>query len=191
MAVVRKRPSKKPSRKRDGAQASRWDPITIPEQDVVVLKVAADVGRAESEDIVFRRFAGAVRQPPTTAWLAFAISDQPHCAGQSPWIGLSRSTPQRVVDAIATEVERGDLDVSREICRVPSVPMLPFARLSSDGFEILVPAALTDLATRRSISRGGVDVWARGYQMAPSKSAAIQSLFFGSGDSRRRWWHRA
>ncbi len=140
--------------------------LTIAEQDVVVLE--SEPGNSMSmQDIVFDAFwSERGRRRRGSQWLAFYTMSKPHVTGKSTWIGLSRSVPVPLVDAIQTAIKSSGLAVEREMCRALHVRLLPFARLSDDGLELLVPAALVGDPTRkRTIDRGETRPVARGYYL--------------------------
>jgi hypothetical protein len=158
------------------------DHVPIADVDVVLLQVK-DNGRVDVQDAVFNVFESESKRWRTgAAWLAFHKSDMPHHAGLSTWLGVSKSVPLAVIDLIHAVLQAAGMEVGREMGRAMHLGLNPFARLSDDGIEILVPAALVgDPNARRVIERGGVKVVARGYTVAPSKAAALNDLFFGPG----------
>jgi hypothetical protein len=146
----------------------QYDHVPIADLDVVLLQVK-DNGRVDIRDVVFNVFESeSKRWRDGAAWLAFHKSDMPHHAGLSTWIGLSKGVPLAVIDTIQVVLHEAGMEVAREMGRAMHLEMNPFARLSGDGLEILVPAALVgDPNARRVIERGGVKVIARGYTVAP------------------------
>ncbi len=169
------------STKPEGAlKAGRYDHVPIADLDVVLLQLNAN-GRADERDVVFNVFESeSKRWRDGAAWLAFHKSDMPHHAGLSTWIGISKSVPLAVIDMIQAVLQAAGMEVERDVGRAVHLELNPFARLSPDGLEILVPAALVgDPSARRVIERGGVKTIARGYTVAPSKAAALNELFFG------------
>lgn len=137
--------------------------LTIDEQDVVVLQVPPRFGVNDLQDVVFAAFAGAGTQRFTkSGWLAFNATGRRHVEGKSEWLGLSRSVPLPVLDAIQGCLEHMGLQVRREMGRAIRLDLNPFARLSADGLEILVPAALAG-DRRRSVPRGETTPVVRGY----------------------------
>lgn len=174
----------KPSAKvAEQPDAARYEHVVITDLDVLLLQTD-DSGVLDVEDVVFSVFESeAERRREGSTWLAFHRSGMPHYAGKSVWLGLSKSVPAAVVDLIQAVLRAADMDVERDMGRVVHLDLNPFARLSEDGLEILVPAALVgDPAARRGIERGGVKVIARGYTVAPSKATSLNELFFGSGE---------
>jgi hypothetical protein len=169
------------STKTEGApEAGRCDHVPIADLDVVLLQVKAN-GRVDERNVVFNVFESeSERWRDGAAWLAFHKSDMPHHAGLSTWIGIAKSVPLAVIDMIQAVLQAAGMEVERDIGRATHLELNPFARLSADGLEILVPAALVgDPNARRVIYRGGVKAIARGYTVAPSKAAALNELFFG------------
>lgn len=167
----------------ESSVAGRYDHVQIADLDVVLLQLK-DIGRVNVQDVVFTVFESESKgRRDGAAWLAFHRSDMPHHTGLSTWIGLSKSVPAPVLDLIQKVLRAANGEVERDMGRALHLQMQPFARLSNDGLEILVPAALVgDPSARRVIDRGGVKVIARGYTAAPSRAAALNALFFG-GDS--------
>ncbi len=159
--------------------------VSIAEQDVVLLQTTNHVGMLGLEDAVFQAFSRNERSRPAgTQWVAFGGSDMPHHIGRSNWIGLSRSVPLPVLDAIQAAIEAEGLQVERDVGRALHLKMNPFARLSDDGLEILVPAALVgDPTKKRIVPRGGTKPTARGYHVKPDRAASLQQLFFGRDDT--------
>lgn len=155
--------------------------ITIDDQDVILLETNNHIGVSGLEDIVFRVFAAhASSRRSGTAWLAFGTTGRSHHSGKDSWIGLSRAVPLQVVERIQAHMMASGLQVEREMGRALHLNLNPFARLSDDGLEILVPAALVgDPSAKRIVPRGGTDPVARGYQIRPSRAAALNELFFG------------
>ncbi|MBK7074603.1 MAG: hypothetical protein IPH44_20130 [Myxococcales bacterium] len=137
--------------------------LTIDEQDVVVLQMPSRLASTAIEDVVFAAFAGAGTQRFTkTGWLAFYATGMRHVEGKSEWLGLSRGLPLPVLDAIQDSLEQLGLAVRREMGRALQHNLTPFARLSPDGLEILVPAALAG-DRRRTVPRGDTTPVVRGY----------------------------
>lgn len=166
------------SRGADAREKSRqYDHVTIPDLDVVLLQTAS--GRLALQDVVFNVFeAESERRREGTSWLAFHGSGMPHHMGKSEWIGLSKSVPLEVIDMIQAVLTSSSIGVEREMGRALHLDLNPFARLSDDGLEILVPAAVVgDPDDRRTIERAGVTVTARGYILGKSKAAAFGELF--------------
>lgn len=159
--------------------------ISIDDQDVILLETNNYIGMSGLENIVFRAFAAnASSRRAGTAWLAFGTCGRPHHAGKDSWIGLSRSVPLPIINGVQAEMVASGLEVEREMGRALHLKMNPLARLSDDGLEILVPAALVgDPSNKRVVPRGGTNPVARGYQVRPSRAAALNELFFGKGDS--------
>jgi len=119
------------------------DHLTIEEQDVLVLQALPGSATANFRDVVFGAFDSARDQRrPGTQWWCFGDTDRKHVGGKSLWIGLSQSVPLPVVDAIQAVLDAEGLEVEREIGPARHLDLTPFARLSDDGLEILVPAAL-------------------------------------------------
>ena len=158
--------------------------VTIAEQDLILLQTTDQLGMPGLEDRIFQAFTMSERSRRAgTQWLAFGRSDMPHHMGKSSWIGLSRSIPLPIIDAIQTSIEAAGLEVERDMGRAFHLKMNPFARLSDDGLEILVPAALVgDPTKKRIVERGGSKPTARGYHLEPDRAASLQQLFFGSDD---------
>jgi hypothetical protein len=158
--------------------------VSITERDVILLQTTNHLGTSGLQDLVFQVFSMCSRsRRPGTEWLAFSTSDRLHHANKSSWIGLSKSIPLAVIDAIQAAMKDAGLDVEREMGLALHLDMNPFARLSDDGLEILVPAALAgDPHVKRLVERGGTSPVARGYTIQPSKAAALNQLFFGSRD---------
>lgn len=149
--------------------------ITIDEQDVILLETTARLDMSSLQDIVFGALWSARAQRRHGAqWLAFGDSDRLHVTGMSTWIGLSRSLPLAVVDAIQAAFEAEGLEVEREMGRALHLDLSPFARLSEDGLEILVPAALAGDPTRkRIVERGTTRPFARGYYVKPPRRSLL------------------
>ncbi len=164
-------------------KAARYDHVRIGDLDVVLLQTR-DSGEIDPQDLVFDVFKSeSKRRRRGETWLAFYRSEMPHHAGLSTWIGLSKSVPLPVLDLIQEVLIAANGNVSREMGRALHLNLNPFARLSDDGLEIMVPAALVgDPNARRVIERAGVKVIARGFTTEPSNAAALNELFFGSGD---------
>ncbi|MCX5747965.1 MAG: hypothetical protein NT062_36350 [Proteobacteria bacterium] len=144
------------------------DHITIEEQDVLLLQVAAArVGTSALEDLVFAAFwsfRSSRRQG--SVWLAFQRSNRIHHLGKSDWIGLSLSVPTQTADSIQRSFEVHDLEVEREMGRALHLDLHPFARMSDDDLEILVPAGLAgDARRKRKVDRGDTSPIARGYYL--------------------------
>lgn len=168
---------------RSTAEVGGYEHVPITDLDVVLLEMN-DNGTVNVQDVVFNVFESeSKRWREGAAWLAFQRSDMPHHRGLSTWIGITKSVPLAVIDMIQRVLQAAGMEVERDTGRAVYLNLNPFARLSEDGLEILVPAALVgDPKARRVIDRGGVKVIARGYTVAPSKAAALNALFFGSDD---------
>jgi hypothetical protein len=164
-------------------QDGRHAHVEIVDLDVLLLQMR-DSGGVNVQDVVFNVFESeAARWHAGPAWIAFHKSGMPHHAGLSTWLGISKSVPLQVIEMIETVLRATGTDVERDTGRALHLELNPFARLSDDGLEILVPAALVgDSEERRTIERGGVRIVARGYIVAPRNSASLNNLFFGSGD---------
>lgn len=147
--------------------------LTIEEQDVVLLQMPPTLASTAIQDIVFAAFdrAGAQRLP-TSGWLAFNRSDMLHVSGKSEWLGLSRSVPLTMLSAIQTSLEQHGLDVEREMGRAHRLTLIPFARLSEDGLELLVPAGLAG-DWRRTVPRGKTTPVVRGYVIKAGRPAFL------------------
>lgn len=170
---------------------SRTPYVEIAEQDVVLLQTTNLLGARGLQDIVFRVFAAETgRRRAGATWLAFYTTGMPHHAGKAEWIGLSQSVPLATVDLIQAAMRTAGLPVERELGRALHLDLNPFARLSEDGLEILVPAALAgDPAARRVIERDGTRPVARGYTLRSDKAEPLRQLVFGStnpSSGRRR-----
>jgi hypothetical protein len=154
--------AKKTSARR--SSASSGDELVIREQDVVLIQATPELGYSDLQDLVFGSFVGARElRRAGTQWLAFSGTGRLHFVGRSEWIGLSKSVPLDVMDFIQHRFEKAGCDVGREMGRSLHHGMLPFARLSDDGLEILVPAALVGPDRKRIVPRGGTEPIARGY----------------------------
>ena len=145
--------------------------LTIQEQDVLLLQGRPSGRAADFRDLVFGVFDSMRdRRASGAQWLAFGDEDRPHVSGKSLWIGISRSVPPPVVDAIQAMLDANGLDTEREMGRARHLALTPFARLADDGLEILVPAALAGDPTRkRTVDRGGPALLARGYHLKPAR----------------------
>jgi hypothetical protein len=154
--------------------ASR-DHLTIGEQDVLLLQGRPSGRPPDFRDLVFGVFDSMRNQRAAGAeWLAFGDEDRRHVSGTSLWISISRSTPPPVVDALQAMLDVNGLDTEREMGRARHLDLTPFARLSDDGLEILVPAEIAGDPTRkRIVDRRGPTLFARGYHL----QAARPSLF--------------
>lgn len=154
--------------------------VPIGDIDVLLLQFNPN-GRVNEQDVVFNVFESELERWQTgAAWLAFQKSDKRHHAGRSTWLGFAKSVPIAVVDLVETVLKEAGMEVERDMGRAVHLDLNPFARVSADGLEILVPASLVgDPKARRVIERGGVEAIARGYTVAPSKADALNDLFFG------------
>ncbi len=154
--------------------------VAIDDQDVVLLQLR-DNGRVNIQDIAFAVFeAKAPGRRAGATWFAFHASGKPHHGGKSTWLGLSNSVPLEVLDMLQAVLQAAGMDVERDTGRALRLQLDPLARLSDDGLEILVPAALVgEPGQRRVIDRGGTPAIARGYTLAPSNAAALQDLLLG------------
>ncbi len=163
----------------DASGTGRYDHVPIADLDVVLLQMN-DTGRVNVQDALFNVFESeAKRRRAGEAWLAFYESDMAHHAGLSTWVGISKSVPLAVIDLIQQVLQTGNGAVERDMGRPLHLKMTPFARLSDDGLEILVPAALVgDPNARRVIERGGTSAIARGYTLQPDKAEGLRKLFF-------------
>jgi hypothetical protein len=170
----------KPTKAEGPPEAGQYAHVPIADLYVVLLQVKAN-GRVDEQDVVFNVFESeSKRWRDGAAWLAFHKSEMPHHAGRSTWIGLAKSMPLPVVDMIQAVLQAAGMEVERDMGRAMHLELNPFARLSADGLEVLVPAALVgDPNARRVIDRGGVKAIARGYTVAPSKAAGLNKLLFG------------
>jgi N-dimethylarginine dimethylaminohydrolase len=123
------------------------------------------------QDVVFTVFSlAAAKRRPGEQWWAFGDSDRLHVTGKSLWIALSKSTPLPVINTIQSGLEAEDVEVERELGRALHLELSPFARLSDDGLELLVPAALAGDPTRkRIVERASIPTLARGYRLQPSR----------------------
>lgn len=171
-------------RAHDAAATGRYDHVPIMDLDVVLLQMK-DSGRVNVQDVVFTVFESeAKRWRGGAAWLAFYQSDVAHHSGLSTWIGLSKSVPLPVIDLLQQVLQAANGEVEREMGRALHLQMNPFARLSDDGLELLVPAALVgDPNARRVIERGGIHTIARGYTIQPDKADGLRRLFLDAQDS--------
>lgn len=169
-----------PTRTKAPPDSERYAHVQIADLDVILLQFKPS-GRVNEQDVVFNVFESeSERWRDGAAWLAFHKSDMPHHAGRSTWLGIAKSVPLAVVDLIQAVLQAAGMEVERDIGRATHLALNPFARVSADGLEILVPAALVgDPNARRVIERGGVKAIARGYTAVPSKAAALNELFFG------------
>lgn len=176
--VAKSKTEKTAAKVDESSVAGRYDHVPIADDDVMLLQMK-DIGRVNVQDVVFTIFdSESARRRDGTAWLAFYGPHMPHHTGLSTWIGLSKSVPLPVLDLIQQVLRAANGEVARDTGRALHLDMQPFARLSDDGLEILVPAALVgDPTTRRVIDRGGVNVIARGYSVAPSRKASLNALF--------------
>ncbi len=147
------------------------DHLTIGEQDVLLLQGRPSGRAPDFRDLVFGVFDSMRNQRASGAqWLAFGDTDRLHVSGKSWWIGLSRSVPLPVVDALQAMLDTNGFDTEREMGRARHLDLTPFARLSDDGLEILVPAALAGDPTRkRTVERGGLTLFARGYHLKAAR----------------------
>lgn len=164
--------------KADASGTGRYDHVPIADLDVVLLQMN-DTGRVNVQDVVFNVFQSeAKRRRAGEAWLALYESDMAHHAGLSTWVGISKSVPLSVIDLIQQVLQTANA-VERDMGRPLHLKMTPFARLSDDGLEILVPAALVgDPNARRAIERGQTSPIARGYTLQPGKAEGLHKLFF-------------
>ena len=152
-------------------QSANEGSVEISERDVILLQMAPGIG---PENLVFEEFSAAAKsRRKGTEWLAFSRSDAPHHMGKSEWLGLSKSVPLKVIDVIQAAIEAAGVDVDREIGRALQNQLVPFARLSDDGLEILVPAALAG-SPGRVVPRGSARPTARGYVMGSSTGGSHQ-----------------
>lgn len=189
MANTKRTKTKSATKTRSGPQPqteapSREPYVEIAEQDVILLQTTNVLGSNGLQDLVFRVFtAEGGRRRSGAQWLAFDGTGRPHYEGKTEWIGLSKSVPLSTIGMIQAAMESAGLSVEREMGRALRLDMNPFARLSDDGLEILVPAALVgDPNARRVIERGGTRPVARGYKLLPNKAQGLHQLFFGSGE---------
>jgi hypothetical protein len=173
-------PLKLTPKKVQARSRKQYESVSIDDVDVVLLQTV-DHGSVSLQDIVFHMFSSeSHRRRDETQWLAFYGTDMPHVSGRSAWIGVSRSVPLAVLDLIEAAMCLSYGRVDREMGRALHLKLQPFGRLSDDGLEILVPAALVgDPSKRRVVSRSGIEVIARGYTALPSKAAQLNQLFFG------------
>jgi hypothetical protein len=104
------------------------------------------------------------KQTPGSEWLAFSATGCTHWSGKSLWLGFSQSVPLPLVDAFQGILERSGLEVEREMGFALRNELIPFARLTGDGLEILVPVALAgDTAKKRTVKRGSVEPTVRAF----------------------------
>ena len=138
--------------------------LQIHDMDAVLLQATPKLAFSDLEDLVFGSFVGASELwRAGSEWLAFGGSGMRHFEGKSDWIGLSKSIPLDVMDFIQHRFQKAGCAVGREVGRPLHYGMHPFARLSDDGLEILVPAALVGPDKKRIVPRGGTEPIARGY----------------------------
>lgn len=144
---------------------SLLETITVRDRDVILLEATPRLAISDIQDLVFDGFSAAKSsRRKGTEWLALSRTEMPHHGGKSTWIALSTSIPLPVMDAIQRSFEKAGLQVEREMGRALRYKLQPFARLSDDGLEILVPAALaSDPKIRRTVPRGRTAPTARGY----------------------------
>ncbi len=144
--------------------------LVVVEREVLILQ-ALPGGTSDERDLVFGVFdAARQHRRDGSQWWAFADSDRLHVHGKTTWLGLSNDVPPPVVDAIQTALDAEGRAVERELGRALQLDLTPFARLSDDGLEILVPAALAGDPTRkRIVDRAGLALLARGYRVKPPR----------------------
>lgn len=140
--------------------------LCIPEQEILILQTTPNVSHSDLQDMVFQGlWALREKQSPAAEWLAFSATECTHWSGKSLWLGFSQSVPMPLVDAFQGILEKSGLEVEREMGFALRNELIAFARLSVDGLELLVPAALAgDPGTKRTVRRGSVEAVVRPYR---------------------------
>lgn len=137
--------------------------VSIKDQDLIILQATPQVSLSALEDAVFQGFStGRNLHKKGQDWLAFSASDRSHWAGKTLWIGFSESVALELIDGLQAYLENEGVPVDREMGMAVHNDLRPFARLANEGPELLVPQALVG-APGRKLSRGGVELSARGY----------------------------
>lgn len=144
--------------------------LCIPEQQLIMLQTTPHVSQSDVQDMVFQGlWALREKQLRGAEWLAFSATECTHWSGKSLWLGFSESVPLPLVDAFQGILEKSGLEVEREMGFALRNELIPFARLSGDGLELLAPAALAgDTSNKRTVKRGSVEPIVRAFRWAPS-----------------------
>lgn len=137
--------------------------LSIRDRDLIILQATPHVSLSALEDAVFQGFStGRNLHKKGQEWLAFSASDRSQWAGKTLWIGFSENVALELVDGLQAYLENEGVPVDREMGMAFHNDLRPFARLSDEGPELLVPQALVG-APGRKLSRGGVEMSVRGY----------------------------
>ena len=137
--------------------------LSIKDRDLIILQASPQLSLSTLQDVVFQGFSSARELlKKGQDWMAFGAGERPHWAGKTLWIGLTESVPLELVDGLQAYLENAGVLVEREMGRALLNGLIPFARLSGDGLELLVPQPLVGTPGRKVI-RGGMEAQVRGY----------------------------
>jgi hypothetical protein len=137
--------------------------LSVDERELIILQASPRLSLSALEDVVFQGFSSASELlKKGEDWMAFSASQLPHWAGKTMWIGFSENVSLELIDGLQAHLESAGVVIEREMGRALHNQMNPFARLSGDGLELLVPQPLVGTPGRRLV-RGGIEVRVRGY----------------------------